>query len=202
MHSDVILQYSQESQLGFRSERLHFPLCLLLAGATLTMHGLAQTAKVTFYSDAIEAKDALRIGLVPAGNEPFPGWLYDGSDKLAHFLPGHFVTFHLQPGIHAFSASGSSKRPSSGVPQGNSHRPSSVLHLEIERGENYCVRLSAKYVNWAVIPMQTYEPRIEQVPCNEEINEAKNTKPLDKKRIEKSAQDDIDPSLVFPKEQQ
>jgi hypothetical protein len=165
------------------------PRFLVLALA-LTSTCLAQTGKVTFYSDALPVKDAIRVGVVPAGKAPFPGWLYDGNQRLAHFSVGRFITLRLEPGTHLFSASSSSKKPAS-----------RGLQLEISSGGNYCVRLSSQYVNWVVVPVQSYQGRIEQVPCGKAIEEAGKTKPLDKGRVEKAAQDKLDPSQAFPKEQ-
>ena len=102
-----------------------------------TSASVAQTGIVTFYSDALPVKDAVRVSVVPAGKESFPGWLYDGSQRLAHFSAGRLATFHFEAGMHIFSASPSSKKPTS-----------KVLQLEVRSGGNYCVRLSSQYVNW------------------------------------------------------
>lgn len=166
-----------------------FPRFLILALA-LNSTCPAQTGKVTFYCDGDTVKDSLKRGVEPVGRGPFPGWLYDGNERLAHFEAGRFITLRIEPGPHLFSASGSSKNPAS-----------RVLPLVITSGSNYCVRLSAQYENWIVLPLYSYQGRIEQVACDQAIKQAGKTKPLKRGRIDKAAQDKLDPVQEFPKDQ-
>lgn len=160
---------------------------LLFISSALNLACVAQSAKVIFYTPSLSAKDAAMTGIVPVGNAPFPGWLYDAGERLAHFQRGRFVILNLSPGKHTFSASGSSKKPST-----------KTLSLDLARGEQYCVRLRAKYVNWVVLPISSYEGEIEQVPCAKAVDEAQKDKALPLERIEKVTQGMLDPTQELP----
>ena len=49
--------------------------------------------------------------------------------------------------------------------------------------------------------MQSYHGLIEQIPCKRAIEETRKTKPLDKARVEKAAQDKLDSLQEFPKQE-
>jgi hypothetical protein len=151
-------------------------ILFLLLTLALNSVCIAQDAKVIFYTPTLPAKDAVRVGIVPVGAAPFPGWLWDASNRLAHFQIGRFVVFRFSPGKHVFSGSGSSKVASS-----------NVLPLDLVAGGIYCVRLTAKYVNWVVLPVSSFNGEIAQVPCDKAVKDARNDKPLNQERIEKTA---------------
>ena len=107
---------------------------LLLFVAALTFRCVAQTGTVTFYSYASTAKQQAEAVVVPAGvTLTFPGWLYDGNKKMAHSSRGRFMTFRVPAGQHDFQISFNSKKPGK-----------TSLHLIVEGGKHYCVRLSMK----------------------------------------------------------
>jgi hypothetical protein len=69
-------------------------------------------AQVTFYSNEITVLGGT-LGHKPGA---FVGRIFDGDDQLAFMEPATFVTFHLTPGIHVFSAtSWTVKHPEPGV---------------------------------------------------------------------------------------
>jgi hypothetical protein len=162
---------------------------VLLAVRPLTPVGLAQTGTVTFYSAALPTKDALKTLAVPAGNMPFRGWLFDGEEKLAHARIGRFMTFHLTPGPHLFSATYGASQPGS-----------ATALINIQADHHYCVRLSARYESYYVVPLSSVAGRIDQVPCQQVFQEAGTTKPLEAKRVEPAARLESDSSASFPKE--
>jgi hypothetical protein len=89
---------------------------------------------VTFYSYALTVKQQLQAVAKEIGvTGSFTGWLYDGDKRMAHAARGRFMTFQVTAGDHDFKISFSSRRPGS-----------EPLHLVIEAGKHYCVRLSAK----------------------------------------------------------
>jgi hypothetical protein len=132
-------------------------------------------------------KGGVKIAVVPAGKEPFTGWLFDGKERLAHAQSGHFMTFHLPAGPHTFSATYKSGLP--GL---------AALQLNVESNQHYCIRLSANYVNYVVLPIQHVDSRIDQVKCQQALQEAGTSKPLGSERVEVTARDRFDTSLTFP----
>jgi hypothetical protein len=160
---------------------------LLLAMAVLTSSCIAQTGTVTFYSVGTTMRGGVAIAVVPAGKEPFTGWLFDGKQRLAHAQSGHFMTFDLPAGPHSFSATYKSDLP--GL---------TVLQLNVERNQHYCFRLSANYVNYIVLPIQHVDSRIDQVTCQQAFQEAGTSKPLSSKRVDATARGNFDGSATFP----
>src|SRR6185369_6571548 len=71
---------------------------------------LAQTGTVTFYTPGNSVK-SVSAGLLPRSQQPFTGWLFDGTQRLAHVSPGRFMTFHLDPGAHTFTVPWHSTKP-------------------------------------------------------------------------------------------
>jgi hypothetical protein len=150
----------------------------------------AQSGTVTFYSYALRPKQQLRAAVVPVGTTSFAGWLYDGNKKMAHASAGRFMTFQLEVGRHEFFASNKSKDPGK-----------TSLHLDIESGGRYCVRLSAKYVSSAPVLLIAFlDSKIEQTPCQQAVQEADGYKRIDFKRVEPAVQAELDTSSTFPRE--
>jgi hypothetical protein len=159
-----------------------------LAVLTVSAPCVAQTGSVTFYSNALTAKETVKLTLVPVGEQPFSGWLFDGPQRLAHARPGRFITFRLAPGTHSFT-----------VPWKGSGPGKTPLVFNVAEGAHYCVRLSAKYVNGSVLlPVGWANSRIEQVPCQQAFQEAGTSKPLERKRVDAGALGELDPSPTFP----
>jgi hypothetical protein len=154
----------------------------------LTRACFAQTGTVTFYSAGFPVKDVLKTVVVPVGTEPFGGWLFDGQKRLAHARGSRFITFHLTPGPHSFSATYRSSKPGS-----------ATALIDIQADHHYCVRLSTKYVNYYIAGLGSVAGKIEQVPCQQAFQEAGTTKPLEAKRVEPTAQPEWDTSASFPK---
>jgi hypothetical protein len=69
--------------------------------------------------------------LIPVGTAPFTGWLFDGEQKVAHAQAGRFMSFRLVVGEHKFTVPYKSKGPGK-----------TALHLKVENGGHYCVRLA------------------------------------------------------------
>ncbi len=69
-----------------------------------------QTGTVTFYTPGNSVK-SVSAGLLPRSQQPFTGWLFDGTQRLAHVSPGRFMTFHLDPGAHTFTVPWHSTKP-------------------------------------------------------------------------------------------
>jgi len=124
----------------------------------------------------------------------FTGWVFDGNKKMVHAVRGRFMTFQLAAGPHDFWV----PYKSSGPPQ-KPCMPMDCLHLEIENGNRYCVRLSAKDVNAIVVPFMILDSRIEQVSCRQAAQEAGRYKRIDLKRVDPAVQAELDTSPNFSK---
>ena len=171
-----------------------YVLALALLGFVLPSG--AQTGTVTFYSINLSIKKQVKTALAPVGTVPFGGWLFDGNDKrMAHASRGRFMSFQLPAGPHDFWAPYRSKGPGKEPCQ-----PLGCLHLDVESGRHYCVRLSAKDVNPIVVPLMYLHSRIEQVSCQEAFQEAGMYKRIDLKRIEPALRSVLDASPDFPRE--
>ena len=159
---------------------------LMLIALILPCH--AQTGVVTFYSIHPGAGQQIADEFVPFGRAPFAGLLYDGSQRMAHARGGRFMTFRLPAGEHQFSASYHSLSP--GDPS---------VHLKVEPGGHYCVRLSANYKSGSiVVPLAVFHSDIEQVPCDAASKEAGSYKQLELKRIEAAERTKLVSSQAFP----
>lgn len=154
----------------------------------------AQTGTVTFYSINLSAKKQVKTALTPVGRVAFTGWLFDGDKRVAHATRGRFMTFQLPAGTHNFTvpykSTGPGKKPC---------QPKDCLHLDIESGRHYCVRLSAEDVNPIVVPIMFLDSRIEQVSCPDAFQEAGDYKRIDLKRVEPTFQSALDASPDFPR---
>ena len=166
---------------------LRFALIAILSATSC----LAQTGTVTFYSRGLSAKNAA-TAFLPKSEQPFGGmqggWLFDGTQRLAHVRAGRFAIFHLNPGEHSFTDEG---------PTGTSKKP---LVINVREGGHYCVRLFAKMMNLEVYGQ--WENRIEEVPCQQAQRETAHLKPIEIKRVEPAARAEFDPATILPSEGQ
>jgi len=172
------------------------PVCLLaLAFFSFVFPSCAQNGTVTFYSINLSAKKQVKIALTPVGTVPFTGWLFDGDRKLAHATRGRFMSVQLPAGPHDFTVPYKSKGPGKKPCQ-----PMDCLHLYVESGRHYCVRLSAKDMNPIIVPIVFVKSMIEQVSCQEASQEAGKYKRIDLKRVEPGLRSALDASPDFPRE--
>lgn len=153
----------------------------------------AQTGTVTFYSIDLSIKKQFKVALAPVGTVAFTGWLFDGDKRVGHARRGRFLKLQLPAGPHDFTVPYKSKGPGRGPCQ-----PMNCLHLDVESGRHYCVRLSAKDVNPIVVPIMVLDSRIEQVPCQQASQEAGKYKRLDLKRVEPAFRSVLDAAPDFP----
>ena len=147
---------------------------------------LAQTGTLTFYTPGNSVKSAA-AGVLPRSQQPFTGWLFDGSQPLAHVRPGRFMTFHLKPGAHSFT-----------VPWHSTQPGKEPLVINVEGGVQRCIRLSAKMTNLEVAPFQWLNSEIKDVPCQRAQSEAAHMKPIDIKRVDPAVRAELDPAKTFP----
>jgi hypothetical protein len=117
----------------------------------------------------------------------FTGWLFDGDKRIAHWSRGRFMTLRLAVGGHDFSVPYKSRGPEK-----------TALHLDIENGRHYCVRLSARVLSPVLVPVAIVDSRIEALPCQKAVEETGRFKPLDLKRIEAAVRGDVETSPTFP----
>ena len=164
------------------------PVRLLAVLTVLTSSCLAETETITFYSVPFPVKDQLKVAVTFKGTMAFTGWIFDGNQALAHAKADRFVSFHLTPGPHTLSVSYNQKHPGK----------TQSIQLTVEAGHNYCVRLSQKYENPIVVPVGFIQGSIEAVDCRQALQDAGDIKPLEIKRVEKSAQGMLDTSNKFP----
>jgi hypothetical protein len=161
---------------------------LTVALIALSLPCRAQTGTVSFYSIQPGAGQQIVDELIPFGKAPFAGLLYDDNQRMAHARGERFMTFRLLVGEHQLSASYHSLAP--GDP---------AVHLKVEDGGHYCVRLSANYRSGSiVIPLAVLHSVIEQVPCDQASKEAWRYKPLELKRIDANVRTKLVSSQTFP----
>jgi hypothetical protein len=168
--------------------KVSIPRLLATAAVTIAVPCFAQTGTVTFYSIGLSPAQQVKVALVPAGAGPFTGWLFDGSQRMAHAQRGRFIAFHLATGEHQFT-----------VPYKSSGPGKTALNLTVLGGGYYCVRLTAKYVNWIVAPVSFVDSRIEQVPCQQALKEAGGYKRIDIDRVDPPVRTELDSSVTFPR---
>ena len=150
----------------------------------------AQTGTLTFYTPGNSAK-SVAAGLLPRSQQPFTGWLFDGTQRVAHVSPGRFITLHLSPGAHSLTVPWHSSRPGK-----------EPLVINVESGGQYCVRLYAKMTNFEVIPYERLNSQIEEVPCQQAQRESAHMKPIEIKRVDSAVRPELDPATAFPIETQ
>ena len=98
------------------------------------------------------------------------------------------MSFRIPVGEHQFSASYHSLDP--GDP---------AVHLNVEDGRYYCVRLSAKYKSGSIaVPVAVIHSVIEQVRCDEALKEAGTYRPLQAKRVDPAVRMELLSSQSFP----
>jgi len=162
---------------------------LLLVALIAALHAapcFAQTGTVTFYTPGNSAK-TVATGFLPKSEQPFTGWLFDGSRRLVHVQPGRFISFRLNPGAHSFTVPWHSARPGK-----------EALVINVEAGGEYCVRLYAKMTNFEVVPFQWMKSQIEETPCQRAQREAARMKPIEIKRVDPAVRAELDPATSFP----
>jgi hypothetical protein len=161
-------------------------LCAAMLSAFSCAPCMAQTGTVTFYTPGNNAKSTA-AGLLPRSRQPFTGWLFDGSQRLAHVQAGRVITLHLTPGAHSFTVHWSPK-----------HAGKKSLALTIESDSHHCIKLYAIMTNFEVIPFQRVNSQMEEVPCEQAAAEAAHLKPIDLKRVDPSVQSEVDSGPAFP----
>jgi hypothetical protein len=171
--------------------RLFCRLAFVLSG--FIVPSAAQTGTVTFYSIDLSAKQQVKVALSPVGTVAFTGWLFDSDKRLVHATRGRFMRFAFSAGPHEFTVPYKAKGPGNKACQ-----PMDCLHLDIESGGNYCVRLSAKDVNAIIVPFGLVDSTIELVSCQAAFQEAGKYKRVDVKRVEPAARSALDASPDFP----
>jgi photosystem II stability/assembly factor-like uncharacterized protein len=163
---------------------------LTLALTAVAIPCLAQTATVTFYSIGLSAKQQVKVAVVPVGTVPFTGWLFDGNQRMAHAHRESFMTFHLAAGEHQFT-----------VPYDSKGAGKTTLHLKVEDGGRYCIRMSARYKSGSpLVPLAFLDSQIEQVSCQQALKEAGDYKPIDVKRVDSAVRAEFESSPSFPKD--
>ena len=158
--------------------------------AIFSSRSLAQTGTVTFYTPGNSVKSEA-ASLLPKSQQPFTGWIFDGSQRLAHVRAGRFMSFHLNSGAHTFT-----------VPWRSSGPGKDNLVVRVEDGGQYCIRLYAKMTNFEVIPYQRLNSQIEEVPCQQAQREAARLKPIEIKRVDPAVRTELDSATTFPGESQ
>ena len=115
-------------------------------------------ALVTFYSHAVTVKG----GLMGPSLGAFMGRIFEGDHQIAFMEPSRFVTFHLAPGTHVFSAvSWMNKSANHGA----------HLTLNLEANQHYFVETGTLAVGPPFV--------IRQVPCGRAALENAHTAPLE-----------------------
>ena len=76
------------------------------------------------------------------------------------------------------------------------------LLINVERGGQHCVRLSAKMTNFELIPYERLNSQIEEVPCQQALSEAAHMKPIEIKRVDPAVRGALDPTTTFPSDSQ
>lgn len=171
---------------SMRTLRLHHVFVLAFFLLALPCRG--QGGMVAFYSMQPGVGHQIANVVIPAGKAPFTGFLFDGNERLAHARGGRFMTFRFPAGEHQFYAAY------------HPLHPGDPMHLTIENGGFYCVRLSATYKSGSImIPLAIFHSSIEQVPCDQAAKEAAEYKPLESKRIVQSVLPKLVSTPGFPK---
>jgi hypothetical protein len=159
--------------------------CLTLFAALSATSCLAQTGTVIFYTPGISVKSEAAVFL-PKSQQPFSGWLSNGPQRLAHFRPGRFAIFHMNPGAYSFTVL-DTPGPARGA-----------LVINVKDGSRHCVRLFARMINVGVYAQ--WDNQIEEVPCERAEREAAHLKPIGIKRVDPAARADLDSTTTFPSE--
>lgn len=157
--------------------------CVTLFATFSAASCLAQTGTVIFYTPRISVKSEAAVFL-PKSQQPFSGWVSNGPQRLAHFRPGRFATFHLNPGAYSFTVldtPGPTK---------------DALVINVKEGGRHCVRLFAKMINLGVYAQ--WDNQIEEVPCERAQREAAHLKPIELKRVDPAARAELDSATTFP----
>lgn len=149
---------------------------LVLGLIFLAPPALGQNANVTFYSTGSLLKADAKQTLTVKGEMPFIGWIFDGDRRLAYLQGARFMTVQLQAGQHTFAAGLDSKHAAK----------NSSLAMQLEAGQHYCIRLGLAYQNFVLVA--THKGTVDPMDCGPAKAEARDSKPLDLKSVEKAAQ--------------
>lgn len=123
-------------------------------------------AEITFYSNG----SVLASNTPYANHAAFLGWLFDDNQRIALIQPKHYVTLHVSPGPHVFSAS-FSKHPAK----------NSQLSLDLTEGGKYFVRVQAEWRG--ILVLETRKGRLDLVDCQIALQETAKATPTDPERI-------------------
>ncbi|MGB7549645.1 MAG: hypothetical protein WBM14_18065 [Terracidiphilus sp.] len=139
-------------------------------------------AGVTFYSDG----NVITTGAPYANHAAFLGWLFDGKKPIGFIQPKHFLTLHLSPGPHKFSASLSTKHPAE----------NSQLPIDLAEGGMYFIRVQEE--SRGALFMGSEKGRLNLVTCEVAHQEAANARPTDSKRIVPEMRDKVTSATLIP----
>jgi len=164
---------------------------LILIG-TLGFSGVAfcQDAVITFFAPGSMWK-AVGHGEMMAGigsrQIPFQGWVFSDGDNIAHMRSRHFVSFHVTPGPHTFSASWNKAHP----------EEKASLTLDINPAGQYFIFVGGEEKGALII--QLLRSSIAPVNCSEAFAVASGFKALSAGAVDKDARAHLVDSVYFPK---
>lgn len=159
------------------------PAILLTAILIIPAYAAAvpQDAEITFYSNG----SVLSASTPHANHAEFIGVLFDNNQRIGLVQPRHFLTLHLAPGPHVFSASYSKHAAKN-----------SQLALELTEGGRNFVRVQAEYRG--IFLIETDKGRLDLVDCKTALQEAAKETPTDLKRIQAGLRDKIVSGTLQP----
>jgi hypothetical protein len=146
----------------------------------------AQTGTIICYTSGNSVKGAA-AALLPKSEQPYTGWLFDGTQRLAHMRPGRFITFHFKPGEHVVT-----------VPWHANGPGKDRLAVNLEDGGQHCIRLSADVTNYELVPLATKNSQMNEVSCEQARREVAHMKPIDIDRVDPAVRSEFDSNPVFP----
>jgi hypothetical protein len=139
-------------------------------------------AVVTIYSNG----NIFTTGAPYANHAAFLGRIFDGKQPVGFVQPGHFLTLHLSPGPHVFSASLNTKHPAA----------NSQLPLDLADGRMYFIRVQEE--SRGALFMGSETGRLELVTCQIAHQEAANAGPTNSKRIVLEMRDKVASAVSMP----
>ena len=175
--------------LSSRFNSLKDSLLLAAAIATLILapYSVAQTGTVAIYSASFPAKDQAKVLLSPKSHAPYLGAVFDGDIKLASLSAGHFLALNVSAGQHNFT-----------IKDQGRYATQSSVSVNVQPGQLYCLRTKISTVNVYVIPTISPRKSIEEVNCQQALQESLNSRPVEMKRIEVTIRSQVDPTTSFP----
>lgn len=97
------------------------------------------------------------------------------------------MAFDLRPGEHTFT-----------VPWHATRAGKDKLVIDIEADHQYCVELYATLMNFELVPYQRFYSHMEEVPCQQALQESPHLGPIEVKRVDPAVRNELDPSTIFP----